>query len=64
MEKDNEVMTVTEVAKMLKVCRNTVYEYVKAGKIPAAKMGKLRFTRRQVLEALEAGLPVKDKPVV
>ena len=56
---ETEVMTVTEVAKYLKLCKNTVYEYVKAGKIPATHCGNmLRFSKRQVFEALEAGFPV------
>ncbi|MFA7327958.1 MAG: helix-turn-helix domain-containing protein [Candidatus Ratteibacteria bacterium] len=55
---ENEVMTVTEVAKYLKLCKNTVYEYVKAGKIPATHCGNmLRFSKRQVFEALERGFP-------
>jgi len=59
---NNEVMTVDEVAGMLKLCKNTVYEYVKKGKIPGARVGKmLRFTKRQVMEALEAGFPVRSK---
>ena len=59
MGAETEVMTVTEVAKYLKLCKNTVYEYVKAGKIPVTHCGNmLRFSKRQVFEALEAGFPV------
>ena len=62
MKTETEVMTVEEVAKYLKLCKNTVYEYVRKGKIPGARVGNmLRFTKRQVLEALEAGFPVRSK---
>ena len=53
-----EVMTVKQVAEFLQLCRNTIYEYSKAGRIPATLVGnKLRFSRRLVVEALERGFP-------
>ena len=59
-----EVMDLGEVSTLVRLCRITVYKYIKQGRIPAAKAGnKWRFTRSQVLRALEAGfpLPVKNK---
>ena len=53
-----EVMTVEQTAALLQLCRNTVYQYVREGRIPATLVGnKLRFSRRLVIEALEKGFP-------
>jgi len=59
-----EVMDLGEVSTLVRLCRITVYKYIKQGRIPAAKAGnKWRFTRSQVLGAVEAGFPfpVKNK---
>ena len=67
MEKENEVLNLGEVSALVRLCRITVYKYVKQGRIPGAKAGnRWRFTRSQVLRALEAGFPfpVKDKGTV
>ena len=37
---DIKVYTLDEVAEILKVTKRTLYNYVKAGKLPAVKMGK------------------------
>ncbi len=48
-------MTVEQVADYLQLNRLTVYRYVREGKIPAARIGKLyRISRRDVDQFLEA----------
>ncbi len=57
-----QVMTVDQVAAYLQLNRLTVYRYVREGRIPAAKIGKLyRILRSDVdqfLEAQKVGAPV------
>jgi excisionase family DNA binding protein len=44
-----EVMTVEEVAEYLRVTPSSIYEWAKAGKMPAAKVGRLwRFHREEI----------------
>lgn len=48
-----EIMTVEEVAKLLRLKRATAYEYVKQGYIPHIKFGKqIRVVRKKLLEAI------------
>jgi len=50
-----QVMTVDQVADYLQLNRLTVYRYVREGKIPAAKIGKVyRILRADVDRFLEA----------
>ena len=43
------LVTVGEVARHLRVKRSTVHEWAQAGKIPAAKVGRLcRFHREEI----------------
>ena len=59
---NTEIMTVTEVASFLKLSKATIYGYVKAGKIPVTRIGfKQRFSKRLVLQAMEAGFPLPLK---
>ena len=59
---DNELMTVQEVADLLRVKRNTVYEMLKRGDLPSVKVGKqLRVKRGDVLGKL-AGAPAVHVP--
>lgn len=57
-----QVMTVDQVAAYLQLNRLTVYRYVREGRIPAAKIGKLYRILRgdvdQFLEAQKVGSPV------
>ena len=51
----SSVMTVDQVASYLQMNRLTVYRYVREGKIPAAKLGKLyRILKADVDRFLEA----------
>ena len=46
--------TLNEVAEILKVTRRTIYNYVKAGKIPATKVGhQWRVTEQALKEFLQ-----------
>jgi len=59
------VMTVDQVASYLQMNRLTVYRYVREGKIPAAKFGKLyRILKTDVdrfLEAQKASVRTADR---
>lgn len=57
---DGEVLTLTEAAKLLKVCEKTAGKLAQAGELPARRVGvQWRFTRRSVLAYLEGeSLPV------
>lgn len=65
---DNELMTVQEVADLLRVKRNTVYEMLKRGDLPSVKVGKqLRVKRGDVAGKLagapNARVPEHDAPI-
>jgi excisionase family DNA binding protein len=51
----NEVLTVEEVADLLKVHRTTVYRMLKSGELPAFKIGSdWRFNRVRIEEWLKS----------
>ena len=59
---DDKLMTVQEVADLLRVKRNTVYEMLKRGDLPSAKVGKqLRVRRGDVVVKL-SGAPNARAP--
>lgn len=47
---NDEIMTVEEVAKLLKLKPQTVYKWAQEGQIPAAKLGKEWRFRRSILD--------------
>ena len=50
-----EIMTIEEVAKYLRVKKRTIYDWVKNGKIPAVKtVGQWRFKREKIDKWLES----------
>jgi excisionase family DNA binding protein len=50
----DEVLTLEEVAKLLKLNLQTVYRQARAGKIPAQKVGKSwRFSHAAIMRMLE-----------
>lgn len=56
MDRD-EMMTVEQVAKYLKLKPQTVYKWAQGGRIPAAKIGKeWRFRRRIVDDWIDAAI--------
>jgi excisionase family DNA binding protein len=55
-EAKEEVMTVAEVAKLLRVNRKTVEKLIYAGKLHAVKIGRVwRIPRTAVVRFLEGG---------
>jgi len=46
----DEIMTVEEVAKYLKMKPQTVYKWAQEGKLPGAKLGKEWRFRRRILD--------------
>lgn len=47
----NDMVTVTELADMLKVGRNTAYELVRAGTVPSIKIGRqMRVSKQSVID--------------
>ena len=55
---DDQILTLEEVSKYLKLHKATVYKMAQAGKIPASKVGKVwRFKRTKI----EAWLDGKER---
>jgi excisionase family DNA binding protein len=55
MEQD-PLMTVDEVADVLRVSNMTVYRLIKAGRIPAMRVGRnFRVRRSEIVRYLESG---------
>ena len=49
--REGEILTVTEVARFLRVPKSTVYKLARVGELPASKIGKhWRFLRRDIHE--------------
>lgn len=60
-----EIMTLEEVAKYLKVQPQTIYTWAQTGKIPAAKIGKeWRFRKDIVDEWFKQHFDDKFKPLI
>ncbi len=49
---DREILTVDQAAAYLQIHKVTVYKYIRAGVLPAAKLGKVYRIYRRDLEAL------------
>ncbi|MBI4001042.1 MAG: helix-turn-helix domain-containing protein [Nitrospira defluvii] len=46
---ESEILTVSEVARFLRVPKSTVYKLARLGQLPASKIGKhWRFLRRDI----------------
>lgn len=59
---DIKVYTLDEVADILKVTKRTLYNYVKAGKLPAVKMGKYWRVPAESLQAfISTGSPILEE---
>ena len=55
---NQEILTVKEVAKYLRVTPDTVYRLSKRGTIPASKVGRhIRFKREDIEEFLATSKP-------
>lgn len=60
---DQEIMTVEEVAKLLRVSERTVYEWAQKGIIPSGKLGSVwRFRRAEIQRWVEQQLSPAAKP--
>jgi excisionase family DNA binding protein len=54
--RDEEILTIREVADLLKLHPKTVNKFALAGKLPAYRIGRQwRFRKSEVLRALEKG---------
>lgn len=54
---DLKAYTLDEVAEILKVKRRNLYAYIKAGKLPAIKIGReWRVTEEALREVLKSGI--------
>ncbi|OGD61574.1 hypothetical protein A3A71_04200 [Candidatus Berkelbacteria bacterium RIFCSPLOWO2_01_FULL_50_28] len=56
MTKDSQfqLMTTTEAAKLLRVSNLTIYRWIKAGKLPASKLGRnIRIKKTDLLGFVE-----------
>ena len=52
----DELMTVKEVAELLRVTRQTIYKMVEGGQLPAVRVGtQWRFDRERVLRWVNSG---------
>ena len=59
---DIKVFTLDEVADILKVTKRTLYNYVKAGKLPAVKLGKYWRVSEESLQAfISTGTPILEE---
>lgn len=59
---DIKVFTLDEVADILKVTKRTLYNYVKAGKLPAVKVGKYWRVSEESLQAfISTGTPILEE---
>ena len=58
---ENDLLSAQEVAELLKISRNTVYELIKRGELHSSKVGKqVRVNRKEVdlyLEGISGGYP-------
>ncbi|MDQ7843659.1 MAG: helix-turn-helix domain-containing protein [Armatimonadota bacterium] len=52
--RDREVLTVEQAAQYLQVHKITLYKYIRTGRLPAAKLGKVYRILRRDLEAFVA----------
>jgi excisionase family DNA binding protein len=58
-----EILTVEQTADLMQVHRITVYRYIRAGRLPAVKLGKhYRLFSRDVEAFLEARRHPPDEP--
>lgn len=53
---DQEILTVDQAATYLQLHRVTIYKYIRAGLLPAARLGKVYRIYRRDVEALLASL--------
>lgn len=52
MNDEREILTVEQAAEYLQIHKVTVYKYIRAGLLPAVKLGKVYRIYRKDVEAL------------
>lgn len=62
MPMDDQILTLEEVSKYLKLHRATVYKMARTGKIPASKVGKVWRFKRAKIEAWLDGNEKTPRP--
>lgn len=61
MKADDEILTIEEVAKYLKLKPQTIYKWAQEGRIPGTKLGKeWRFRKRIIDEWIDASILLSD----
>lgn len=64
LEQYSDVLTVLEVAEILKIGRNTTYELVRSGQIKSIRIGRqIRIPKTALQNFLNASLPYTAKRV-
>jgi len=61
MSKIDKLLTIREVAEILRVSERSVNRYIEAGKLKASKIGQWRIKESDLNEFLEKNLNVKRK---
>ena len=64
MTKDKEMLSVTEVARLMGISRTHVLRKINAGEISAVKVGKSFIINRSGLSGIYSNLTEKDKKEV
>jgi PTS system nitrogen regulatory IIA component len=60
-----QTMTVSEVAKLLRMSKTSIYKWAETGKIPSVKIGvNLRFTETQIKNFLSTNTRASQKPTI
>ncbi|MBD3418992.1 MAG: helix-turn-helix domain-containing protein [Chitinivibrionales bacterium] len=55
---ENEILTIEEVARYLRVSERTVYDWAQKGEIPCGRLGSSwRFRREDIIEWVDANIP-------
>ncbi len=59
MDKTDKLLTIREVAKILRVSERSVNRYIEAGRLKASKIGQWRIKQSDLNEFLERNLNIK-----
>ena len=60
MNDEREILTAEQAAEYLQIHKVTVYKYIRAGQLPAAKLGKVYRIYRKDVDALLATLRTRE----
>lgn len=56
----NDIYSLQEVAKMLRVSERSIFRYMEAGRLKATKIGYWRFTKNDLLSFLAENANVRE----